>query len=86
MQKRRKGLEYLVSDHAVVRWLERVKGIDVAALREEILTHEAMAAIAVQDRSTVQEEIVQHGSQVKLVVRNARVVTVLGQDGEERTR
>lgn len=32
--------ELIVSDHAVLRYLERVKGLDIKALRQEILTDE----------------------------------------------
>lgn len=32
--------ELIVSDHSLIRYLERVKGIDVEALREEIVSDE----------------------------------------------
>lgn len=33
-----------VSDHAVVRWLERIQGVDVDAIRERILDPKVRAA------------------------------------------
>ena len=73
----RKGLEYLCSDHAVIRWLERVEGLNIEAVRQHILNHQVMAEIATQDRRTVQEATVTHEDGVNIVVRCARVVTVL---------
>lgn len=40
-----KPIEPYVSDHAVIRYFERVYGLDIAALRAEILTPEVKAAI-----------------------------------------
>ncbi len=37
---RRKATDSQVSDHAVLRFLERVKGVDIEAIRNEILTPE----------------------------------------------
>lgn len=34
----RKRIEASVSDHALVRWLERVHGIDMEAMRRELLS------------------------------------------------
>lgn len=34
-----------ITDHAFVRWLERVRGVDVEALKAEMLSETALAAI-----------------------------------------
>jgi len=39
------GFEPRVSDHAVLRYIERTKGYDVEAVRREILTPEVCAAL-----------------------------------------
>jgi hypothetical protein len=40
-----------VSDHAVVRFLERVKGMDIEKIRREILSETVLAAIAMGARA-----------------------------------
>ncbi len=42
-----------VTDHALVRYLERVKGLDVDAIRDEILTDRNVAAMAFVGRGRV---------------------------------
>jgi hypothetical protein len=59
-----------VTDHALLRWMERVKGIDLEAIRAEIATPDICAAIAAGARS-----VVTHGH--TLVIENSLVITVL---------
>jgi hypothetical protein len=42
---KRKAPTPRVSDHALLRYLERVKGVDVEAIKAEIMTPETIAAI-----------------------------------------
>ena len=60
-----------ISDHAVIRYLERVKGVDIAALRAEMQS----PALAVADDFGCPVVIGRHGE--RLVVRNGVVVTVI---------
>lgn len=59
---------FFVSDHAVLRYLERAKGMDIEALRREILPPETQRKLAVVGNATFG----------KLVVRDGVVVTYLG--------
>ena len=59
----------IVSDHAVVRYLERVKGMDIAALREEICDDLALAAMDVGATTIKTDRAV-------LTIKEGRVVTV----------
>ena len=58
-----------VTDHAIVRWLERVEGLDVATLREQI-ARSAAVGLAFGSRIVV----VSGG---KLILEGETVVTVL---------
>lgn len=60
-----------ISDHAVIRYLERVKGVDIAALRAEMQS----PALAVADDFGCPVVIGKNGE--RLVVRNGVVVTVI---------
>lgn len=60
-----------VSDHAVVRYLERVKGINIDALREEMVQNSmALCYTRLGDG-------VYPGTTYRLVVRNSMVITCL---------
>lgn len=59
-----------VSDHGIVRYLERVKGMDISAIRDEMLTPERIDAI--ENGAT---RIIIGGH--KFVVQNKTIVTVL---------
>ena len=39
-------MKYRVTDHAVMRYLERVKGVDFGEIRKQIMTDELARAIA----------------------------------------
>lgn len=60
-----------ISDHAVLRYLERVKGVDIAAVRAEIAT----PALAKADEFGAPVLIGRHGE--RLIIREGIVVTVL---------
>ncbi|WP_333822840.1 hypothetical protein [Pinisolibacter sp.] len=64
-----------VTDHAVLRWLERVEGFDVEALRAEI---GRAGAVGVEHGAGV---VVVPGG--KLIVYEGRVVTVYPRDASE---
>lgn len=64
-----------VSDHAIVRYLERCKGFDVEALRQEL------RSIVDEAAPSVEGGYLWHSSGVGLVLgQDGRVVTVLGID------
>lgn len=63
-----------ISDHALVRWLERVHGIDVVALKEEIVNDKDEEHIGMGAK-----KIKKHDH--TLVIENNTVVTILGKDG-----
>ena len=60
-----------ISDHAIVRWLERVKGVDIAAIRAEMST----PALAKADEFGCPVLIGRNGE--RLVIRQGVVVTVI---------
>ncbi|WP_375194661.1 hypothetical protein [Sphingobium sp.] len=61
-----------ISDHAVIRYLERVKGVDIAALRAEMRS----PALAVADEFGCKVVIGKNGE--RMIIQNGVVVTVLG--------
>lgn len=63
--------DHIVTDHALVRWLERVNGVDVKALKDSMITDEHRRIIKRGDHVT----IVTGG--VKLVCNNGNVITVI---------
>jgi uncharacterized membrane protein len=60
-----------VSDHAVVRYLERVEGKDINAVRAKIVTPRVAAALGVLPTC----HVIQGGH--RLVVRDGMVTTVI---------
>jgi len=65
-----------VTDHAVVRWIERAHGIDVPAIRRQIVgkvTRSVDLAEQLDERGNV--TVVLDG--VRYVVRDHRVITIL---------
>jgi hypothetical protein len=73
---KRDQMEIEVSDHAVVRWLERMKGVDVQAIRNEIANH-ARGLLGGPEAPAV--------GRVRIVIDGPRVVTVLP-NGEDLAR
>lgn len=58
----------IISDHCVIRYLERIKGMDIEAIRTELLTDELKRAIEVQVKTIVIDG-------VKFYISNKRVTT-----------
>lgn len=69
--KEEKKQEITISDHAMVRYLERVKGIDIEEIRKEILTENVLDLI-----KTLGDNGSYPNKNFKLVVRNKNVVTI----------
>lgn len=69
----------MVSDHALLRYLERVKGVDVDALREEILGEGRREAV--QKLLNCKLPI---GGGAKLIVQHRVVVTVITSESDPR--
>lgn len=67
----RKGEPPQVTDHAVLRYMERVLGIDVSALRAEILP--PMRAKAVK---TIGNGRLPLGNGLDLVIKGGQVITI----------
>jgi hypothetical protein len=69
-----------ISDHAILRWLERVKGVDIDAIRAEMTT----PALAKADEFGAPVLIGRHGE--RLIIRKGIVVTVLAKAPYAGTR
>lgn len=68
------GVDYNnISDHALVRYLERVKGVDMDAIRKEILTPSVQSIIDFSNNSLVKIKRDDHA----VIVNNNTIVTVL---------
>lgn len=63
-----------VTDHAIVRYLERAYGIDMAALREEMLPADAVATVQKLGTCNISN------GRAKLIVRKGVVVTAIEPD------
>lgn len=59
-----------VSDHAVIRWLERVRGVDTRAVRDEIIAH-------INEFDRVGDGHIVEGNGVRVCMAENRVTTVL---------
>lgn len=79
-RRRRQCMDLAVTDHAVLRWLERITGIDVRAqVCAEMLAEGRGAAVAaVRGAATIHVA----GTDAMLRVVDGKVVTVLHRDGE----
>lgn len=66
----------IVTDHAVLRYLQRVKGIDIEAVRDEILAHDAAGLIDQLGNAKIPI-----GNGCRIVVEDYTVVTVLEKAG-----
>lgn len=63
-----------ISDHALLRYLERVKGIDLEEARREMRCPALLAAIEMGARTVI------HGSGARFKISGDTVVTVLSKD------
>lgn len=64
-----------VSDHAVLRWIERVHGIDIALIRDRIREDLAKATVA-SGKVGAPRYVVRIGSH-RYVVKDGTVVTII---------
>lgn len=64
-----------ISDHAIVRYLERVKGLDIEAIRKEILPEIAIKAVTLWGNGYYPI-----GGTHQIRVKNGSVITVLAKD------
>jgi hypothetical protein len=69
-----------ISDHAVVRWLERVAGVDIRRVREEIQA--AVVAGGFEQAPAAGTFIDVPDHRIHLLVRDGQVITVFNYDGE----
>ena len=63
-----------VTEHAVIRYLERVEGLDVQAIKNKLATEELQKQVSVLGGGEYPVNI--DGNRVKVVVRNFKVITV----------
>lgn len=63
--------EPIVSDHALIRYLERVKGVNTDAIKAEMLSPTVRAAI------NVGAHAVKLGCGARLMIKGSTIVTVL---------
>ncbi|PMR71802.1 hypothetical protein [Billgrantia endophytica] len=68
-----KSDELIVSDHSLIRYLERVKGLDIEALRQEIVTDEMKALY--KKLGDGKYPIEQEGG--KAVIKNGIIVSIV---------
>lgn len=66
-----------VTDHALVRWLERVKGVDVAALKSELLTDDLVAAARLGAKKYKSGDLI-------YALNGGKVITVMNKSEEKR--
>jgi hypothetical protein len=79
--KARRGLMVRpVSDHAVIRYLERVKGVDINAIRDELRAI-ANEAVPAKDGEHHWHEATQT---ILIIGDSAQIITVLSQDQVEK--
>ena len=78
------AVDEFVSDHAVLRFLERVYDVDVEAVREAIraATAQGVAAGAIVDDGAFSVVI----DRVRFVIRNGRVVSTMPRDWRPRLK
>lgn len=67
--------EPIVSEHALLRYLERVKGIDMLAIKQEILTEKVVAAINQFGSCKIG-----NGSGLKYVVKDRTIISIVDEN------
>lgn len=76
-----KALEVKVTDHAVVRYLQRVKGVDIDEIVDELLINDDHLEKLCKIRD---DDIVQmNGGSYKVALRGGILKTVMTPEGEE---
>lgn len=78
-KRRRPAPEPRLSDHALLRYLERIKGVDVEGARREIMTPSVIEAIKAMATS-----VIVNGA--KFLVRDGCVVTIMETEKKGRIR
>lgn len=71
-----KGLRHLVTDHAVIRWLERVEGLNIESVRQHIIDHNVLTEMDLAE----EPKWVKHYTGARVFVQGGRVVTVVGEE------
>ncbi|WP_421782697.1 hypothetical protein [Kiloniella litopenaei] len=69
-------MQHTVSDHALVRYMERVLELDVAGMRDFILTDEIKAAMSAGAKSASIGEF-------KYIFKNNKLITIHGRSRED---
>lgn len=70
MKKKTSDIEPYVTDHALLRYMERVMGIDVERVRKEIMTEERKAVIKSGCNSFTSNGF-------RYVLKNRAIITIL---------
>lgn len=78
-KRRRPAPEPRLSDHALLRYLERVKGIDVEGARREIMTPGIVAAV-----KALATSVLVNGA--KFLVRDGTIVTIMEVEKKPRMK
>jgi hypothetical protein len=78
-KRRRPAPEPRLSDHALLRYLERVKGVDVEGARREIMTPGIIAAVKAMATS-----VLVNGA--KFLVREGTIVTIMEVEKKPRMK
>lgn len=73
LRKMRRSTELKVSDHALVRYLERVTGIDFEKIKEEVITPELVELY----RKLGDGELPNGVANTRCVIQNGVIVTIL---------
>jgi len=74
--------EVVVTDHAVLRYLERVHGIDVEAYRKNLVPERVHAQMTMLGAGKF--PVTQNEEQYTLVVRDRKVITVITKEGQPK--
>lgn len=64
-----------ITDHAIIRWLERIDGVDIRALEERILTEDRRALLEFCHEG----KIIVPSEGAELLIRDGTVITVVAQ-------
>lgn len=74
----------VVTDHAVIRYIERVYKLNLEDLKQEILTDDVLEAI--EKFNSGKFPVTRLGRNITLVARNKTIVTVIDQDECKRDK
>lgn len=66
-----------ITDHALVRYLERVEGLDMESIRRYLLTDNVRVAASLTDSTGARSTVV-HPDGFRLVLQGGKVVTCMG--------